>query len=70
METLIVLTLLGVMMLIAERVYTYVAATKHRAAVREKMAEEQQMIDKEAEQFLNMLKYTGTRGRVENGEDD
>lgn len=70
MEILTVLTLLGVLALMGERVYAYIAAAKHRAAVREQMEEQRQQINKEEEQFLNMLKYTGNRGRIRDGEDE
>ena len=70
MEILTVLTLLGVLALMGERAYSYIAAAKHRAAVREQMEEQRQQINKEEEQFLNMLKYTGNRGRIRDGEDE
>ena len=36
----------------------------------EQMEEQRQQINKEEEQFLNMLKYTGNRGRIRDGEDE
>lgn len=70
MEILTVLTLLGVLALLGERAYSYIAAAKHRAAVREQMQEQQKEIDKEEQQFDNLMKFMGRGMRYGKDEDE